>query len=1042
MRDRRKNDVPQGGESPDRVSPRARSSSSARLGILLVMAASLCWGAFRPAVSLGREPAERFLDGLRQRHYYDIALEYLQRMRTDPNCPDSLGEVIDYEIGFTQVELSRRTTGLQQREQHLDAARDAFRRFLKDHPSHELAAAAGTQLANVLVERGKNKLEAANRPDTPPADKNALLGEARKFFVEAKSALEDAENLCYQRAKSLQGLTDKDEQKARLREQADKDLLQARLLLANISEQIGRTYPAGSQQRKEMLTKAAAKYNELYEKYENLVGGLYARMWEGRVYRDLGQSEKAAKVLLEMLTLPDQPPAFRALKQESLVLLLEMYLEPGVKKYGQAVEQAAAWEARAAAHEESSPEGLEIHFLAGRAALEFARSLKPNDKDRRGRIKDARRQLEFVARFQGEYRRQANALLMDKLLGEKTAEQSEPKTFAEAKEKADFAWGTMLVASGRAGGATNPKQKAEFTKKAEDARGQALAAYRLALRLADGQTAVSDLNSVRFRLTYLYWVAQDLYRSAVLGEFLAMRYPQAFGAQKGAEIAVKAYRVMFTQDRQAGRDTRFEERRMESLANYLAARWAGQPEADEARMVLIDTAVDKRDLEKAKSLLEKMPEDSSRRGQAELRLGQALWAEYVRDATLEENRPPQEKLDALAQQAQQMLRTGIERMRKGVDAGGAVQYPLVYSVLSLAQILIDAGRPAEAVKWLDDPKIGPITLIKAGHPAVAAADFQIDTYKAALRAYVGAQQLDQAEATMNALEQLVSKDQGAEGSRRLTQVYIALGRRLEEMLARLRGEGKQAEMKKVSHGFELFLTRISQRKEGVTFNSLNWVAETFFSLGAGMDPGRGEIPPEAKRYYEEAAKTYIRILQQKPQGMSEVAGTTIRVRLAACLRAMGRHDKALALLIGVLKQREKRVDVQIEAARTYQDWGKVSGKPEYYTKAMLGGYPQGGTNLVWGWAGIANRVVSFDKYRSFFHEARYNLALCRLGLARSRSGEEKAKTLQQAEADITRTYQLYPKMGGPEWFPKYDALLKEIRKERGIRNPQGLKESK
>jgi len=100
-----------------------------------------------------------------------------------------------------------------------------------------------------------------------------------------------------------------------------------------------------------------------------------------------------------------------------------------------------------------------------------------------------------------------------------------------------------------------------------------------------------------------------------------------------------------------------------------------------------------------------------------------------------------------------------------------------------------------------------------------------------------------------------------------------------------------------------------------------------------------------------------------------------------------------------------------------------------------------GRYLVWGWNGIANRVVSREEYRPIFHEARYNIALCRTRLAQVKTGGERAELLKQAELDITRTYQLYPKMGGPEWFEKYDALLKAIRKFRNQPNPKGLRDA-
>jgi hypothetical protein len=363
-------------------------------------------------------------------------------------------------------------------------------------------------------------------------------------------------------------------------------------------------------------------------------------------------------------------------------------------------------------------------------------------------------------------------------------------------------------------------------------------------------------------------------------------------------------------------------------------------------------------------------------------------------------------------------------------------------VLALAQIQIGAGKSEEAVKWLDDPKIGPMTLVAAKHPATDKENFRIETYKAALRAYVGAQELDKAEQTMDALETAVAEGGDATAARRLTEIYIMLGRELQDTLKRLRQENKTEEAQRVTRGFEVFLVRISKREKGNTFGSLNWVAETFYNLGAGLDPEGEETPEEAKTYYKSAAATYLTILtkiKEDPKGEFAPAGaeTNIQVRLAVCLRGLDAYDKAMALLVNILRQRERRVDVQIEAARTYQDWAKMKGKCGYYNMAILGGNEEGGRYLVWGWGGIAKRVAYLDKYRDTYYEARYNVALCRMKYAQCQQGSERQKTLEMAQLDIARDFNLDPTMGGEKWYRDYDKLLRNIEQLLGKR-PQGL----
>ncbi len=98
------------------------------------------------------------------------------------------------------------------------------------------------------------------------------------------------------------------------------------------------------------------------------------------------------------------------------------------------------------------------------------------------------------------------------------------------------------------------------------------------------------------------------------------------------------------------------------------------------------------------------------------------------------------------------------------------------------------------------------------------------------------------------------------------------------------------------------------------------------------------------------------------------------------------------------------------------------------------------SNLVWGWGTIARKVQYVTKFNDVFHEARFNLALCQLKYAESKTGKERADYLRQAEGDILVIQTLDPKMGGEKWYGQYDALLRNIQGLRGRKaDQQGLK---
>ncbi|MEI8319451.1 MAG: hypothetical protein WCH79_16035, partial [Planctomycetia bacterium] len=77
--------------------------------------------------------------------------------------------------------------------------------------------------------------------------------------------------------------------------------------------------------------------------------------------------------------------------------------------------------------------------------------------------------------------------------------------------------------------------------------------------------------------------------------------------------------------------------------------------------------------------------------------------------------------------------------------------------------------------------------------------------------------------------------------------------------------------------------------------------------------------------------------------------------------------------------------------------------------------------------------------RAKFFAARLNVVRCRLALL-AKPGQDRAKLLQMAFNDVSVTYRLYPDLGGDSFRAQFDALLKQIQKERGETSPRGLAE--
>lgn len=987
--------------------------------------------------AIAGEKSQAFLDGLRDRQLYDVALDYLSWARNSPNVSAEFKETIDYQRAKFLIAAAGTSDQPAARASQLDEAETSLRTFLKNSPQHPLATSAQSELGNVLVGRARLKVGQALKVGRSPAERKAVLAEARKAYQEARGSIDETEKQLEATYQKLKNVDPTDAKAVAERDTARREMLSAKLSAAQVLYEIAQTYDRGTAESKAALADAARRYNQLYDKYKPYLIAFYARLGEARCYLDSGAGSKAIAALSEPLEQPDDAEPFALMKNQATALAVEATAAGGdVRQPAEALNKAKQWLAASVHAEDFTPAGLAVRFWGGLSALEIARPLPAQDAKKAELLATARTWLEAVARRSGELQPRAQKLLAEPLLASKASAKA-AATFEDAQRQGQEALERMQTAEAAAQGLKGAEQAKKLAEAAE-ARQQALAAFSQATRLVRKDVPVEERTKARYFLTYLFWASDRLYEAAMLGEHLAFRQPKQAAARPAARIAMAAYHRLYTTAR-PGDDRGFELSHMLKLADHITRQWPDATEADEAWMLLLKTAISAHEVDKALGYVARINPQSPQRPEALLIAGQALLTAYER-ATQQpaDTRPAPDVLRKQLAQAQAMLAEGIEAMRKPVDAGEEVGLTLLAGTNALAQLLVATGSSAAAIGLMEDPKIGPVALADRKAPVVAQNNAGIEIYRNALRAYVGAGQLDKAEQTINKLEQLVAQAGDAEASRRLTQVYLSLGRELQDQIAGLRSQQKPEQLEQVTKGFEAFLARIAARDTGSTYQSLNWLAETFSGLAAGFDPGSGKLSPEAEKYYRKAIESYGRILKQAaadPKFAPAETLTACRVRLAQALRRTGEFRQALDLLCQVLRERNKMAEAQKEAAYTYQAWGEA--QPSYYQAAIVGGQPEKGAdgkvaNLIWGWGKLSKLLAASPAHVSLFHEARYNLIVCRMKLALSQPGAQRAETLAQAQQDVVITEKLYPDLGGREWRDRYDALLKRIQQLRGL----------
>lgn len=1004
---------------------------------------ALSWMLPLSLSAVAEEPARAFLDGLRSRGYHDTALDYLKAMETSPLAPPDLRQTIPYETALTLVDSSRGQRDLEIRFQYLDEAQKLLKDFVESQGSHPKARAAQSQLGNLIVERARIKVEQAKSGNA-----KALRVQANKLYEQAFKEFSSLEASVSKELEQIPKVLDtKDKKQAALaqrRTQLRADSLQTELLAAAIREEMADTVADGSKQATAYLSEAADRYDAIYKKYRSRLAGLYARMYQGRCNQRLGKTKDALGYYGELLDQPDTPEAFRVLKTKTLGLAMECWLAPGERKYVEAIKQASNWLLAAPRNTDRQPDMLAIRLSLARAYKMQADDYEAREtrdvRTIKSSIEAAKKHAKAVANEPGKLQEEAQQLVVNLGGRQIDAGETPPQTFTEAQVAAKKSLDAIGPASTevskiqsqlkRADDSSRPKLQQDLdTAKSKLAGEQstAMELYRLALRLADQDTPPSELNLVRYFVCYLYYLDKQYHEAALVGDLVSRRYPESAGAQQCAKISLACYMKLLETNQDE--DAVFEINSLVDVANFIVDTWPDGSIAEEALTTLVPIMVNADQLDHAHAMTLKIPESSVSRGEAELVTGQAMWGNHLRlqqqiaswtkDAVPEEVDLEQQQrlLQQLAVNATQLLAAGYQRLpeQPTVNTSNAT------ALLSLAQAYVATSQHSQAVEVLEHVVLGPITLVNAGDDAVKNPVFVEETYRTALQAYVGSlatngtEMMEKAKTAMAAMQQAVGSD--AAGKQRMLGIYVNLAKSVETQMKSAAPEAKQ----EMSNVFEAFLQELSAGSSDV--GVLNWVAETFASLGSGFDDDPEVLNENARKYYDRASAAFQNLLSKAD--LQPQLATQIKARLASVKAQMHDFDGALAELEEILGKSTNALNIQIQAARLLQRWG--NSDPEKYKQAIFGIPADGGkAGVVWGWAKIANTAMSYKQFRDNFFEARYHMAECQLSLAESKQGKEKQKLLSSAKRNLTMTIQLYPTLGGEQWTAKYNELLKKV----------------
>ncbi len=537
--------------------------------------------------------------------------------------------------------------------------------------------------------------------------------------------------------------------------------------------------------------------------------------------------------------------------------------------------------------------------------------------------------------------------------------------------------------------------------------------------------------------SWLYWQDEQFHRSAVLAGFLARRYPEDPAASGAAQVALASYEKLYQQAvADGGEDAgQAEADKLKDLASFITRRWSSMALADTAFGVLLNFSIRDKEFNAALELVEQLPPEQQ--SIFEAHIGNAMWEAQLRAAAAQDT-----SIDraAMRTKAIHLLETSFEELA----ANAAARDTLAAASLYLTQARIDQGQYAEAIKLLEDPKVGAIALSKTSNPIAARQAYAMEAYKAALRAYVSVvpPQADQAVATMQVLEKVV----GGDGGDKLTRVYLGLGVQLQQQIDELKAAGQTDEAKRVSEAFVAFLEKLNERGSSDP-TVRQWIAQTYFRLAEGLenDSASAEL---RMTYYSRASDAFQSLLSEGPDVRDPNRALALKLQYAQILGKAEKFAAAMSLFEEILAQNEMMIAGQKAAASTLQEWGAAENTDKL-DEAIAGSGPLNakGKHVVWGWnylskvaAAVArSKPESKDRYKDLFYECWLNIARVNYLKAKTESGPDKAQMLDKSRSVVKSMVEIYPDFMDTPRRGDFDDLMKQIQVAEG-NSPTGLAE--
>lgn len=995
------------------------------------------------------EPLQSFVEGLRDRGYYEIALTYLDQQEQRGSLPVELKELLSYERAQTLLASARNLNNLDAQRQQLDAAEAAFQQFAKASPNHPLAAQANTWRGRILFEKSRVEIFESQDP-SHVSNRQEFQIKARTLLTEAKKVFEDAaaqHKKVFDQFPSF--IPEGETVQHAARNRAENTYIEVIFDMGKCSYWEAKTFDRGSKEATEALQKASVEFTEMHDRYRNNTGGKFARLWQGKCYEELDQITQAMGVYEDLLSLTPDTPVKAALYDLALRFKLICLNHEQKKDYPLVVTLAEEWLASAKGRTRSEV-GNGIQWELCRAWEQLGTDRSKPESEQAPALNQALARARTLSRTAGEFKVPANGMIQRLLLSLNRG-TDDPTDFDSAfgmagKLSDDIRQLSQQITSAQQGGKMDEVKAKQATLKSSASEMARLC--DIALRMAKPTTDARLVDRASVLLAYGYLLDDRTLDAAAVGEYmlrsLAVRSPES--AKNAGFIAMAAFDRAYQKADKGNRD--FESRKLIEFASRLEQKFPESDQANDARLAAARVLWDQRKLSEAAEWWNKIPTGSTHYAGAQLSTGQAYWGHYTTQINLlEDKRPDKMQLIDWRDAAVRHLEIGIADRVRSIPADAVTPDDLTRGKLTLAQI-----RNLSGVYHTVDKSVGSIELLTEDpHSVIAAIAVPAGTvrpqspgspksrtmasfaYQQLLKAQIGVKDLDAAREARFRLEEVA----GSDDAEALTQVFVEFGQQLEDELKQLKAAGETDRATEVCEGFETFLNDLFNRQEGQSFASLFWIAETFTSLAEGSSEDRGR----AQGFFEKAGDAYLKIIETSKADAAFSQSDQLlysKMRLVNCKQAQGDFVAGEQVILELLKEKKaaESPNVQMAAASLYQAWAG-SSEPDAWKKYSTAIAGMKTPVPMWGWAMTASRLQralsnkSDARIASLEYEARYSLAQCQFSLAKQQpTPAEREKLLSQAKQGIA-TFARLSRSLPPEEYERFNVLYRSILQESG-----------